>query len=367
MIVRRLVFDGYRNLAKGEIYPCENVNVIYGKNAQGKTNLLEALWLFSGNRSFRGAKDSEFIGFGKEKADLITEFYSEERVQNAEIIFQKGKKEVKLNGIKQNSVNKLMGKLCIVVFSPEHLSMVKRGPAERRKFIDSAICQIRPNFSDTLSEYNKLLIQRNAILKDLNYHSDLSDIMDIWEERLAVYGASVIRMRINYTERLSDTAEKYHLGISEGKEKLDISYACGFSEDVCSDRESLVNDYIQKPRESRKNDIKDGATSIGPHRDDITLEINGENLRSFGSQGQQRSAVLSMKIAEAELIKQATEQEPIVLLDDVLSELDSRRQKFLLNKIDNRQVFISCCERASADRLEGGKLFYVENGEIMAV
>ena len=367
MIIHRLGFDGYRNLSSSEIFPCDNVNVIYGKNAQGKTNLLEALWLFSGNRSFRGAKDSDYIGFDKEKAVLSIDFFSEERMQSAGIAFQKSKKEVKLNGVRQSSVSKLLGKLCVVVFSPEHLALVKRGPSERRRFIDSAVCQIRPNFSDTLSEYNRLLLQRNALLKDLRYHSDLSDTMDIWEERLAVYGSAVIRMRINYTNKLCEIARKYHFGISDGKENLGISYMCGFSEEICSDRETLTSEYVRQLRESTKTDIADGSTSIGPHRDDISLEINGENLRSFGSQGQQRSCVLSMKIAEAELIKQATEQEPIVLLDDVLSELDSRRQEFLLNKIVDRQVFISCCERASADRLEGGKLFYVEKGEVMSV
>ena len=367
MIIKRLSFEGYRNLSDGKIFPDEGVSVVYGKNAQGKTNLLEAIWAFSGNRSFRGAKDSEYIGFGKEQAVVEIDFFSEDRVQNAQIIFKQGKKEVKLNGIKQSSVNKLMGKLCIVVFSPEHLSLVKRGPAERRRFIDSAVCQIRPNFSETLSEYNRLVTQRNALLRDLPYHSDLVDTMDIWEERLALYGASIIRMRINYIDRLCSTAEKYHYGISQGKEKLEISYSCAFKKELCNDREALIESYRSKLRETRKEDIKDVVTSLGPHRDDLCLKINGDNVRSYGSQGQQRSCVLSMKIAEAELIRQATEQEPIVLLDDVLSELDSRRQEFLLNKIADRQVFISCCERASADRLKGGKLFYVENGEIMPV
>jgi len=367
MIIRRLSFDGYRNLTRGEIVPCEGVNVVYGKNAQGKTNILEAMWLFSGNRSFRGAKDSEYVGLDKEQAKLFMEFFSEDREQNAGICFQKNKKEIMLNGIKQSSLGKIMGKLCMVVFSPEHLSLVKRGPTERRKFVDSAVCQIRPNFSDTLSEYNKILVQRNALLKDLPYHSELYDTIDIWEERLAFFGSAIIRMRKNYIQRLSSSAAKYHEGISDGKETLDISYSCAFSEDICADRDLLTENYIKKLKETRKEDIKEGSTSIGPHRDDLIININGKNIKSFGSQGQQRSCVLSMKIAEAELIKQATNEEPIVLLDDVLSELDSRRQEFLLNKISDRQVFISCCERASADRLEGGKLFYVEKGEIMSV
>lgn len=367
MIIKSLKFEGYRNLSDSEIIPDESVNVIYGKNAQGKTNLLEAIWLFSGNRSFRGAKDSELINFGRENARLVIGFFSEDREQTAEILYLNGKKEVKLNGIKQSSAAKLMGKLCIVVFSPEHLSLVKSGPSERRKFIDNAICQIRPNFAETLSGYNKLVSQRNALLKDLPYHTELIDTMDIWEERLAVFGTSIIRMRINYIEQLCKSAEKYHYGISDGKEKLDISYVCGFDRELCIDKSKLVEEYRRTLRKARSEDIKDGHTSAGPHRDDVCIKINGDNVRSFGSQGQQRSCVLSMKIAEAELIKQAVDQEPIVLLDDVLSELDHKRQEFLLNKISDRQVFISCCERASVERLSGGRLFYVENGKISSV
>lgn len=365
MIIKSLRFEGYRNLSDGEIIPDESVNVIYGKNAQGKTNLLEGIWLFSGNRSFRGARDSELIGFERECARLSIEFFSENREQNAEILYLKGKKEVKLNGIKQSSVSKLMGKLCIVVFSPEHLSLVKSGPSERRKFIDSAICQIRPNYSEMLAVYTKLVSQRNALLKDIQYHSELEDTMDIWEERLAAFGSKIIRTRINYIERLRLAAEKYHFGISDGKEKLDISYVSSFDAELCKDKTQLVHEYLNLLRKSRREDIKDGHTSVGPHRDDVCIKINGDNVRSFGSQGQQRSCVLSMKIAEAELIRQAVDQEPIVLLDDVLSELDSKRQEFLLNEISDRQVFISCCERASVERLKSGRLFFVDKGNVI--
>lgn len=364
MIITRLQFEGFRNLDDGEILPDSGVNVVFGTNAQGKTNLLEGIWLLSGNKSFRGSRDSELIKFGRDFARLKIDFFAEDREQNAEILFLKGKKEVKINGVKKSSVSALIGKLCVVVFSPEHLSLVKSGPAERRRFIDNAICQIKPGFGEALSNYNKTLAQRNALLKDIPMHSELFDTLDIWDYRLAVLGASVIRMRINYVERLSQSAKKYHMGISESMEDLDINYSCVVPKEYF-DSGIKIRDFLsEKIRNNRKEDIKDGYTSTGPHRDDLEILINGENVRNFGSQGQQRSCVLSMKIAEAELIKIATSQEPVVLLDDVLSELDSRRQEFLLNKIFDRQVFISCCEAASVERLKGGRLFEVKKGVV---
>ena len=288
MIITKLQFEGFRNLDDGEILPDSGVNVIFGTNAQGKTNLLEGIWLLSGNKSFRGSRDSELIKFGRDYARLKIEFFAEDRVQNAEILFLKGKKEVKINGVKK----------------------------------------------------------------------------DIWDYRLAVLGANVTRMRINYVERLSESAKIYHMGISESMEDLDINYSCITPREYCSSG-MQIRDYLsEKIREKRTEDLKDGYTSIGPHRDDLEILINGENVRTFGSQGQQRSCVLSMKIAEAELIKIATSQEPVVLLDDVLSELDSKRQEFLLNKIFDRQVFISCCEAASVERLKGGRLFEVKKGVV---
>lgn len=364
MIITRLQFEGFRNLDDGEIFPDSGVNVIFGTNAQGKTNLLEGIWLLSGNKSFRGSRDSELVKFGKNHARLKIDFFAEDREQNAEILFLKGKKEVKLNGVKKSSVSALIGKLCVVVFSPEHLSLVKSGPSERRRFIDNAICQIKPSYAESLSNYNKTLAQRNALLKDIPMHSELLDTLDIWDYRLAVLGASVTRMRINYVERLCESAKKYHMGISENMEDLEINYSCAVPEQYC-DTGIKIRDYLsEKIRNNRNEDLKDGYTSVGPHRDDIEILINGENVRAFGSQGQQRSCVLSMKIAEAELIKIATSQEPIVLLDDVLSELDSKRQEFLLNKIFDRQVFISCCEAASVERLNDGKLFEVKKGVV---
>ncbi len=364
MNVTSLSFEGFRNLEDGEIKPCPGVNVFYGTNAQGKTNLIEAVWLLSGNKSFRGARDAEFIGFGKEAARINAGFFSEGRDQTAALSFAPGKKEAFINDIKQPSSSALLGKLCAVVFSPEHLSLVKGSPNERRSFIDGAVCQIKPSFRDTLLEYSRTLKQRNALLKDIPYHSELSGTLDAWDYRLSVLGASVMRTRMKYISRLCECAGHYHDGISDGKEKLSIEYACSVPEDRCGKLESVREFMLSYLNENRKEDIASGSTSFGPHRDDIDIKINGLSVRMYGSQGQQRSCVLSMKIAEEELIRIAVSEEPIVLLDDVLSELDPKRQEFLLNELNDRQVFITCCDAASVERLRSGKLFHIENGRI---
>ena len=365
MNITSLRFEGFRNLCDGVIMPCQGVNVFYGTNAQGKTNLVEAIWLLSGNRSFRGAKDSELIGFDKEFAKIGAGFFAEGREQTVQLIYSKGKKEAYINGIKQSGSSALLGKLCAVVFSPEHLTLVKGSPAERRSFIDGAVCQIKPRYRNTLSDYNRTLQQRNALLKDIPRHPSLEETLDAWDNRLSTLGSSIIRIRMKYVEKLCECAKMYHDGISHGKEKLDIIYSSSVPEE---NRSSLdeVRDYMLKQLfESRRDDIAMGCTSLGPHRDDIDIRINGGSVRTFGSQGQQRSCVLSMKIAEEELIKLAVSEEPLVLLDDVLSELDGERQEFLLNKIGDRQVFITCCEAASVERLSGGKLFEIKSGEVL--
>lgn len=366
MRVTSLRFEGFRNLENSEIRPCPGVNVIYGTNAQGKTNLVEAIWLLSGNRSFRGAKDSELIAFGSDHAKLHADFFSEGREQSAEIVYAKGKKEILLNGVNQPSTSALLGRLCAVVFSPEHLSLVKSGPSERRSFIDGAVCQIKPSFKEALSEYKRTLAQRNTLLKDIPAHPELADTLDAWDIRLASLGAGIVRIRMKYVERLCECASRYHDGISHGREALEISYSSTIPKEYRASADSARDYMLNYMQKNRREDLSAGFTTIGPHRDDIDITINGGSVRTFGSQGQQRSCVLSMKIAEEELIKLSVSEEPLVLLDDVLSELDSTRQEFLLNEIGDRQVFITCCEAASVERLKDGKLFKINGGRIEA-
>ena len=364
MKVERLDFENFRNLENSSIIPDENVNVIYGENANGKTNLLEALWLFCGGHSFRGSKENEMVAFGSDHFRLKMDFYSGEREQNSEIFVDKNKRSIRLNGVDKSSSSYLTEVFCCVVFSPEHLSLIKQGPNLRRRFLDAAICQHRIRYASLLSDYNRIINQRNALLKDIYRHPELKETLAIWDDSLTIAGAQILKERFDYLKALREPAAKYHAGISGESEELDIIYRCTAKADE-ADSISILRDKLSRAfRESSNDDCRTGVTSVGPHRDDLDIMINGISARRFGSQGQQRSAVLSMKLSEAELLYKKHEERPVILLDDVLSELDNKRQDFLLNKIGGYQVFVTCCEESSKEQLKAGKVFYIKNGEI---
>lgn len=362
MIITELKYENFRNLENNNIFPAKKMNVIIGDNGQGKTNLLECIWMFNGVKSFRGAKDKELIAFNKNRAVTEIKFFSENRNQSAKINYKNGKREVFINEIKKPAPSHLMGKITSIVFSPDHLSLVKDGPSVRRKFIDSAICQVKPRYSINLARYNKILNQRNALLKDIAYHPDLQSTLEIWNEELAQSGSLIINERLKYITQLSECAEKYHSGISEEKEKLQVVYKTH-----CQNGKSIFeikDNFLYMLEKSQKDDLQLRYTTKGVHRDDIEIYINGKSARLFASQGQQRSAVLSLKLAEATLVDEITGQQPVILLDDVLSELDKDRQKFLLNKIKDRQVFITCCDYSDKNLMDDGIIFKMANGKI---
>ncbi len=367
MKVRELSFENYRNLINGTISPCEKVNVIYGENANGKTNLLEAIWLFCGGHSFRGSKEGDMIRFDQSFFKLNMQFYSGEREQDAQIAFDKKRKMIKINGVDKASSSYLTEVFSAVVFSPEHLNLIKRGPNVRRRFLDAAICQHRVRYASMLAKYQQIINQRNALLKDSYRHPELRDTLSIWDDSLIVVGSQILRERLDYLKKLRDSAQTYHKGISCEKEELEIDYisSAKTEEDDSIDmiREKLRKELVA----SRQEDFRTGNTSVGPHRDDLDIKINGISARRFGSQGQQRSAILSMKLSEAELLYQKNGERPVILLDDVLSELDNSRQDFLLNKVEEYQVFVTCCEESNKEQLRKGKVFYVNNGEIKKI
>lgn len=352
----------FRNIASERIEPCQGVNVIYGDNAQGKTNLLESLWLFTGCRSFRGSKDNELINFNAKKALLSLDFYGYDRDQNISLEIEKGRK-FSLNGVNMKSSSKIMGEFLAVVFSPVHLSLVKDGPYERRRFLDIAISQLKPKYAVTLSQYNKAVAQRNILLKDVAFHGELYDMLDVWEERIAFYAGEVVRQRIGYVNRLSPLCSDIYAGISSEKEKLTVKYvqSCPASGE---NRQELYDCFKSLLFASRKNDILTGFTSVGPHRDDLEIKIDSLSARSYGSQGQQRSAALALKLGEAAVIKDFSGEQPIALLDDVMSELDETRQNYILNHIKDWQVFITCCDPTSVKNLKNGKAFEIKNGKV---
>ena len=372
MKVIALKLENYRNLKDNIITPCNGVNIIYGDNAQGKTNLLEALWLFCGGHSFRGSKDSEVINWNKDFARLEMRFEGQEREQKAKITFFKSArgrkngslKQVEINGVEKKSAASLIERYCAVVFSPEHLSLIKRGPGERRKFVDSAICREKLNNAVIFSKYNRALNQRNSLLKDIYKRPSLEKTLSVWDEPLIKNGALLIRKRLDYIEMLSERAEEYHRGISKGSEELKIRCLSVANIKNSDSLEQIEEKLREKFEAGRNDDIRTGVTNYGPHRDDIEILINDKNAKTFASQGQQRSAVLSLKLAEAEVLRERMGEEPVILLDDVLSELDLKRQDYLLNELEGCQVFIACCEKSNKEQLKEGKIFYLENGVI---
>ena len=350
MRILRLGWENFRNLLPGALEPRAEVNEIFGANAQGKTNLLEAMWLFTGERSFRGARDAELIRRGENAAKLRLSFYSGNREQTAEIAVADGRRTCVLNGVPKGPCSALIGKFCSVVFSPEHLALVRGGPAERRDFVDSALCQIRPSYAALLSGYSRVLFQRNALLKDIPRHAELIDTLSIWDARLVEYGERVVRRRAEYLEALGGPAAEFYAGISGRRETLSLSY------------KKSAEDFKKALAEGRREDILTGHTGAGPHRDDVEIEVNGLSARAFASQGQKRSAVLALKLAEAELLTRAEGERPVVFLDDVLSELDADRQGYLLNHLEDFQVFLTCCEPSAGRPAGKGALFRMEGG-----
>ncbi len=372
MNITSLELNNFRNFKHTQINPSDNVNVIYGDNAQGKTNLLEAIWLFSGGHSFRGARESEFINFDSEVASIGINFVAQGYEQTANIKYLNGKKEISINNIPNKSSINLAQKLSAVVFSPEHLTLVKNGPAERRKFIDSIIARCKLKYAVVLAKFNKILQQRNALLKDTYKHPELKEILNVWDISLVRCGAEVVLQRFKYIKSLGEFAGQIHLGISNGAENLQLGY---ISSVKCQSPDKFDNnadflkeysdEYLKILQKNIEEDIRYGSTKIGPHHDDLDIKINSVTARNFGSQGQQRSVVISLKLAESNLIYKSFGEQPIIILDDVLSELDNYRQNFLINNIKQKQIFISCCEPSSLDLMEKGKVFRVVGGEVL--
>lgn len=361
MKINRLEAENFRNL-KNTAVDFEGVNIIYGENAQGKTNLIEALYLFTGSKSFRGTRDSDLICFEKEKARLKIDFESGGREQTAQITID-AKKTASLNGIKKKSASQLGDEIKAVVFSPSHLMMIKGGPLERRKFIDDALCQIKSNYYNVLKNYGRALQQRNIVLKDISLSADLRSMLYVWDAALAKEGAKIIYQRSKYTEALLPYVREIFSGLSAGTENIDIKIAGEFDYSGVSQKEAEEK-LLKIFNENQNTDILNRITKAGPHRDDIDILINGKSARLYGSQGQQRSCVLALKLAEASLLRDKTGIQPVALLDDVMSELDEKRQDYILNHIKDWQVFITCCDAQSILRLKGGKTVKIENGAV---
>ena len=350
--------EGFRNTHGLCFEPTEGVNVLFGNNAQGKTNLLEAMWLFTGAKSFRGAREADCIAFGQKSARISLSFHAQGRDQ--ETIIRLGeKKKILLNDVEKPSLSSLSGSFCAVVFAPSHLRLVKDGPGERRRFLDASLCQLRPGYRGLLNQYQRAMLQRNILLRDYSLGLP-GEMLDIWEEGMAKAGSEIVRQRCRYIESLTPFATEVYEGLSSGKEALSLHYE---GEEYRSDRggkEAL----LAALRAARGEDLRLGCATVGPHRDELTISINDRPARLYGSQGQQRSAALALKLGEASVLRDFSDELPVALLDDVMSELDPGRQSYILNRIQGWQVFITCCDPVPILRCTEGACFEVEGGEI---
>lgn len=360
-----LTLRDFRNYESLTLECTPEVNLIVGDNAQGKTNLLEAITYLGSGRSFRTQKGAELVRFGAEFADLEAKVFAQEREQTLRaVVFAKSRpRQLFRNGAKKKSAAELAGVLPTVLFCPEDLMVLKSGASARRRLGDSALCQLRPNYDAALSEYTRLLEQKNRILKDRFDNPALLDILPEYNLRLCQVGALLISYRARFYQGLGEAAAAYHGQFSGGAEEFHLEYrTVSTVTDPFAPTAVLVGQLQEHMESHRRAELESGQSLTGPHKDDFDVTLSGLSIKSFGSQGQVRTAAISLKLAQRELMKRESGEEPVLLLDDVLSELDPGRQDFVLNQIVSGQVFITCCEPGRFTRL--GQTVRITAGKI---
>ena len=357
MIIKSIELSNFRNYKELNLPFDAGTNILYGDNAQGKTNILEAVYLSGTTKSHKGSKDKEMIFFDSEEAHIRTIVEKEEKQYQIDMhLRRRGSKGVAINKIPIKKAGELFGILNMVFFSPEDLNLIKNGPAERRRFLDIELCQLDKLYLSDLTKYHKILNQRNKLLKDIVYNSDLLETLPIWDAQLVETGRRLIQRRKQFIEELNQIIFQIHFNLTGGKEHLILKYEPNI-DDIFFEDELL---------KVKAKDLRLCQTTVGPHRDDMLFSIDGIDIRKFGSQGQQRTSALSLKLAEIEIVKQIIHNTPILLLDDVLSELDSSRQNYLLNSITDIQTIITCTglEEFVKNRFHINKVFRIVKGTI---
>lgn len=357
MIIKSLELMNFRNYEFLDLKFSEGTNILYGDNAQGKTNVLEAIYLSATTKSHKGSKDKDIVGFDKEEAHIRTYLAKEGIEYKIDMHLRKNKsKGVAVDGQKLKKAAELLGLLNVVFFSPEDLSIIKNGPAERRRFVDMELCQLDNFYLYNLNHYNKIVNQRNKLLKDMYFNPQLKDTLNIWDSQLVSFGSKIIERRRMFVGQLNEIIYGIHKKLSGDREELIIKY----------EPDVEIDDFETILKKNQEKDIKLKQTSVGPHRDDFSFMTGNIDIRKFGSQGQQRTAALSLKLSEIEIVKKITKDTPVLLLDDVLSELDSNRQNYLLNSIGNIQTIITCTglDEFVNNRFEINKVFKVVEGTI---
>ena len=366
MELERLTLESFRNYRAAEAAFHSGVNLIVGDNAQGKTNLLEAIRLLSTGRSFRTRREQELISFGAPFAQLEGDLRGRDREQTVKLQFFSGKRPraLYIGGVRQRTASELSGLLTSVLFCPEDLQILKAGAALRRRFLDAALCQLRPGYARALSDYNRLCEGKAKLLQARFEKPAMLELLPDYSLRMAQLGASIIRYRAQYLEGISRESARYHDAFSQGREALTIAYhTVSTVENPLAPREEILQRLQEHQAAHARAELESGQCLSGPHRDDFEVTLGGLPVRTYGSQGQTRTCAISLKLAERELMRRDIGEEPLLLLDDVLSELDPARQDFVLNQIETGQVFITCCEKEKLTKI--GRVFRIEGGEIL--
>ncbi len=354
MICKKIVYKNFRNIEYAEVSPSPSVTVFNGLNGQGKTNILEGVYFFAAGRSFRTVHENELVRFGQEYGQIEMTFFDGKRENNAVFRFvpRSGKRFCRINDVPITRLSEVVGRFRAVLFCPEHLSIVKDGPAVRRKFIDHALSQTDTEYLKSLQRYNALLSQRNALIKMARDRRDDSVFLlsDVYAEQLAIEAEIISAKRASYADKLGKLTDGIIRDMTAGKESASLHYQT----------QKTLKEYLKLLTENRERELRFGATLYGTHKDDIEIMLNGREARSYGSQGQQRSVALSMKIAEGELSKEVSGSYPVFLFDDILSELDTLRREYLLSGIDNKQVIITSCDKIDTQC----KVYDVSGGKV---
>ena len=357
MVVKSLDLKNFRNYHELHIDFDPFTNIFYGNNAQGKTNILESVYLGGTTKSHKGSKDRDMITFTEEESHIRMLVQKKNLTRRIDMHLKKNKtKGIAVDGIPIKKASELFGFVNLVFFSPEDLNIIKNGPSERRRFIDLELCQLDKIYFHNLSNYNKILIQRNKLLKDIAFHPEWMDTLEIWDMQLAGYGSKIIKRRHSFVEQLGEIAGDIHENLTGGREHLSLLYEPDCPADA----------LYEQLKKNRDKDIRYKMTSQGPHRDDLCMQVKDVDIRKFGSQGQQRTSALTLKLSEIELVKKIIHDTPVLLLEDVLSELDSSRQNYLLNSIHDIQTLITCTglDEFISNRFTINRIFRVEEGTV---
>lgn len=357
MFIESIELLNYRNYEQLHMDFHEGTNVLYGDNAQGKTNILEAVYVCSTTKSHKGSKDKDIVRFGEEESHIKMMVRREGIPYRIDMHLKKNRtKGVAVNGVPIKKASELFGIVNVIFFSPEDLNIIKNGPSERRRFVDLELCQLNKLYVHNLVQYNKVVIQRNRLLKDLDSNSSLKETLDVWDIQLAKYGKELIKIRTEFIKDLNNLIYDIHFHLSGEREELFIQYEPNVTTD----------EFEESLKKNRFQEMKQKLTLTGPHRDDLNFIVNKTDIRKFGSQGQQRTAALSLKLAEIELVKKTVKDYPILLLDDVLSELDNKRQEHLLSEINHIQTMITCTglDEFVSSKFRMDKIFKIVEGTV---